>query len=113
MISKKKGRDSIPGLRNVIETRLIRIAHLGRQRPQVVFVQKMPQRPYLHLKQIGGLGLITVGLAEGFDHVGLLEVIEMHRQVQAIVRKIELLVYPLRIVICDVFRKAFREYEAW
>jgi hypothetical protein len=70
-----------------------------------VFVEEMPKRTHLHLQEFGGFGLIAGGFSEGFDDVGLFEVVEVTGEIDAVFGKVELGVYSLRIVICDVIRE--------
>src|SRR6188508_3315473 len=68
----------------------------------------MSQRAYLHLKQVGGFGLIARRLTKGLDDVGLLKIVEVRCEVQSLIREIEFGIDPLRIVIRNMVRKPLK-----
>src|ERR1043165_1460108 len=62
----------------------------------------------LHLEQVGRASLISSGLSQRLDDVGLLEILEMRGEIQPRIRQIELSADPLRVIVGYVLRQPFR-----
>ena len=87
---------------------LIRSPHLSGERPDVVFIEQVPEGANRHLEQFGCPRLIAPGFPKGLYDVGFFEVFQVVHQIDTAFWKIKLRTYSLRIIVCNMIGQLFR-----
>ena len=72
-----------------------------------MFVEQVSQRAYGEREQFGGVGLVSGGPSQGFEHVGLFQLIQMGGEIESRFRKLETFRDAVGIVVGNLFRQAF------
>ena len=87
---------------------LFTVAHFCRKRADIMFVQQVAKGTDLHLQQVGCFGLVSGRLPQSLYDICAFEIVEMCREVQAVVRQVKFGVDAIGVVVRYVVGQPFR-----